>query len=708
VTRGAARRALAVALALACAASYVPATPRAASAEEPAAKRLPFSDDLPAPPPLPETLDRRFHGEMTSFDGDRVGYRWKWTSDAELADFEPFVPVRASTRGGFERRGDGVLAGSGSAGLRLRLGMLSDLKVGVDAVLEDPHDLGVVLVNPGESDESILCLVQDRFFTRFDRAAGNTNMINKLGGVADKDRVGPPGMVEFRYIDRKIQPKLAKGHHVRFDVLRKLLETTFTITPKGEPPVVFHGKDTDAPLSRFQAGVYVAGSAARFGPLEIEGRIDPAWCAENGVLPFVANDLLHPGNRFKGPERKAAELVETFTKQVRAGTPLDAKGAVQPEALAKLVGDAKVPLVIRIRAAEALADSGRAEGGVGTNVAKMLDAPDVETRVLAWRVLRPRLPWHFRYEPDADPVLRREASLLVADFFRREADEIAQGKVFVEGAWYTPLRADEIRAAWDRAWDLRGPHVRLRTNLKREWADWTFGALEAAYREMTRLAGREPPRETLPVSVLLFASSDDFKGFCGGNGYEQKAAWGRFADLDRLLAFDTFQKPSAPLGQLHLFAKLFTRAATSMTWPAWFEEGRATWFAHPDYANASWDGTTLRVGQAAKGIPVTLLTSALTQERLWPVADFLEKDPRSLTSEERRVWYAYAWGLHAYLMDHAPEGERVRFAEWQSALEKMKPSPRDVDAMGRRLFMAQHARDLAEFEQGFRAWVKTL
>jgi hypothetical protein len=38
----------------------------------------------------------------------------------------------------------------------------------------------------------------------------------------------------------------------------------------------------------------------------------------------------------------------------------------------------------------------------------------------------------------------------------------------------------------------------------------------------------------------------------------------------------------------------------------------------------------------------------------------------------------------------------------------MKPSPRDVDAMGRRLFMAQHARDLAEFEEGFRAWVKTL
>lgn len=677
---------------------------RTAFAADPPAKKLPFSDDLPPPPPLPEPLDRRFRAEMTSFDGERVGYRWKWTSDAELADFEPFVPVRASVRGGFERKADGQLSGVGTAGLRLRLGMLSDLKVGVNAVLEDPHDLGVVLARPGESDETILCLVQDRFFTRFDAAAGNANMINKLGGIPPE----APGVVEFRYVDRRPQPKLAKGQSVRFDVLRKGAETWFTIAPKGEKENVLHGKDTDKPYTEFQAGIYVAGSAATFGPLEIEGKIDPAWCQANGVLPFVANDLLHPGNRFKGPDRKAAETVEAFTKQIAAGAPADPKHAVAPESVGKFVGDAKLPLVIRMRAAEALVASGHADGGVATNVAKLLDAPDVETRVLAWRVLRPMLPWHFRYEPDGDPAVRREAALLVGAFFREEADAHAQGKVFVDGYWYTPDRADQIRGVWETSWDLRGPHVRLRTNLPKEWADWTHAALEAGYREMTKIVGREPPRETLPLSVLVFASSDDFKAFCNSNGYEQKAAWVRFADLDRLVAFDTFQRASAPLGSLHLLAKLFTRASTSISWPAWFEEGRANWFASPEYSNAKWDGTTLLVGQPGRGLPVTLLTSAVVQDRLWSLADFLDRDPRNLSVEERRLWYAYSWGLHSYLMDVAPEEDRAKFAEWQAALQTMKPSPREVDSLGRRILLAQHVRDMAEFEGRFRAWARKL
>jgi hypothetical protein len=698
-TAGAARRAAVVLVA------FVLAAPLGArvDAGEPPARKLPFADELPPPPPLPEPLDRRFRAKLVSFDGDRVGYRWGWESDAELDDFEPFVPVRASVRGGFTRK-DGAVEGEGTAGLRLRLTMLADLRVGVDAVLADPHDLGVVLSAPGTSDESILCLVQDRFFTRFDRAAGNTNMINKMGGIP----ATAPGVVEFRYVDRKPQPKLAKGHHVRFDVVRKGPETTFTIAPKGEAPTVLRGKDPDTPMTRFQPGIYVSGSGASFGPLEIEGRIDAQWCQENGVLPHVAADLLHPGNRFKGPERKAAETVETYAKVAAGRAEPDPKHPVTPETIAALVGDAKLPLVVRIRAAEALADSGEAEGGVGANVARLLDAADLETRVLAWRVLRPRLPWHFRYEPDGDPAVRREAALLVANYLREEHDAVAQGKVFVEGYWYTPSRADQIRADWSKAWDLRGPHVRLKTNLTKEWADWTLAALELGYREMVRLTGREPPRDRLPLSVLVFAKPDEYREFCSANGYDDKLGWKRFADLDRGVGLDTFDRGTMPAWPLHLLAKLVTRASTGMTWPTWFEEGRASWFASGDLKNASFDGTTLLVGQPARGMPASDISAAASQQKLWSTADFLAKDPRTLVGEERRLWYAHAWALHSFLMDAAPEDDRRRFAEWQSTLEQLRPNPLESDAMGRRVFLAFFARDLDAFEGRFREWAKKL
>lgn len=705
------RRALTVWLAAAAAAaalvSHGAPGPARAAPPDPPQKRLPFSDDQPPPPALPEPLDRRFHAALTSFDGDRVGFRWSWTSDAELDDFEPFVPVRVTVRGGFERK-DGAVHGSGTGGLRLRLGMLSDMKVGVEATLGDPHDLGVVLAGQGTSDESILCLVQDRFFTKFDAAAGNTNMINKLGGVADKDRVGPIGMVEFRYVARSLPPKFVAGQKVRFDVVRKGVETTCTMTTKGESPLVLRGKDPDAVMSRFQAGVYVAGSSATFGPLEIEGRIDAAWCQENGVLPFVAKDLLHPGNRFKGAERKAAELVETFVKQAAAATPPEPKAAVAPTSLATLVGDAKLPLVIRMRAAEALADSGGTEGGVAANIAVLLDAADVETRVLAWRVLRPRLPWHFKYEPDADPAVRRDATILIGAYFREEGDATAQGKVFIEGYWYTPSRADQIRGVWDRAWDLRTPHVRLRTNMTKEWADWTLAALEAEYREIVRVVGREPPAERLPLSVLLFATTDEYRAFCGENGYEQKAAWPRFADLDRLVAFDTFDKQTMPAWPMNLLAKMQVRATTGLSWPTWFEEGRASWFANGDYRTAKWDGKVLQVGLAGQGVSIRQVALAATQGKLSTVAEFMAKDPRTEQGDERRLWYAYAWALHAFLMDGGPEQDRTRFAEWQSTMEALKSSPIDVNAMGLRVFKAMFAKDMEAFDGRFREWLKTL
>ena len=191
------------------------------------------------------------------------------------------------------------------------LGFKNHVRVKVAARLVTPHDLGVVLAKPDTSDESILCLIQDKFFTRFDRAAGNANMINKMGAVPPT----APGVVEFRYVDRKKPPTLVRSQQVTFDVERKKDVTQFVITPDGEDPVTLEGKDPSPPFFEMNPGLYASGGAADFGPLEVEGKLDPAWFKDNDVLPHISANLLHPGNRFSGNAKRAAKLVEKFLAQ---------------------------------------------------------------------------------------------------------------------------------------------------------------------------------------------------------------------------------------------------------------------------------------------------------------------------------------------------------------------------------------------------------
>lgn len=674
-----------------------PVSPGIADDEAPR-RPLPFSTDRLPPAPLPVPLDRHVAGEIVSFDGERVGIRWGWESAAELEDFDAFVPIRSGLSGGFTWVEPGRVDGRGTGGLRLRLGMLDDLNVRVGAKLVVPHDLGVVLAKPDSSDESILCHIQDIFFTRFDDSAGNANMINKIGGIP----ATAPGDVEFRYVDRKPQPELARGDVVALDVARKSGSTSFVIEPEKRTAVTLAGKDTDTPMTRFQPGIYVAGGAAEFGPLRIEGALDPEWCQYHDVLPHVASDLLHPGNRFRGAEKRAAQRVESFLVQ-DADTP--EKKRVEPAAIGRIVGETDLPMVIRIRAAEALMERGVEDGTVVEGIASLLDSGDRPARLLAWQVLRPRLPWHFEYDPDGDARSRKDGALLVGHYLRERDEALATGKVFVDGYWYTPRRADDIRGEWERAWDLRSPRVRLRTNLTREWADWYMAAMEAAYAEMVRVVGQEPPPDALPLSVLAFRKKDDYEAFCKAHGYASKSGWGRFVDLEKNVAFVTFSKREAPYWALSQMSKLFLQKATDRYWPAWFAEGRASWFGNPSYQTSKWDGKTLTLGRIGQTTDHRILKTAAQEEKLWKVAEFLSLDPRDLDGDQRRLWYVHAWALHHWLMREAPDDVRGRFARWQQTMESQELSPREVEAVGRRRFLGLFAGKVAELDRQFREWV---
>jgi hypothetical protein len=686
-------------VAAAAIAALVPA--HRATAADPPAPKLPYSDDVEPPPALPLPLDRAFKGQLVAFDGDRVTLRWDWKSAEQLADFESFIPVRATLEGGFAAK-DGHLAASGTAGLRLRLA-LGDVEMHVPAKLTNPHDLGIALVAPGAAEDSVLCLVQDVLFTRFDGPAGNCNMINRLGGVASASS----GMKEFRYIARNPYPRIANGQEVQFDVARKGLDTSFTISVKGGDSATLQGRDNGTPLPRVTPSLYVSGGAAEFGELTISGSVDKAWCADHGVLPYVSSDLLDSGNRWKAAEKKAAELVERFARPDRAADKA-AKNGVAADAIAPFVGDVKLPLVIRIRAAEALVDRGSADGAVADRIASLLDAKDLPARVLAWQVLRARLPWHFRYSVNADAAVRRDAAAAIGAYLRERADATAKGQVFVDGKWCTPDGADGVRSEWEHAWELRTPRIRLRTDLTRKDADRCLAALEAEYRELVRLVGREPPAQCLPLSVLVFKDKPDFAAFCNANGYSAKAAWGRFVDLDDNVSFTAFDARDGLANTLGQFAKQYLHFATGRFWPAWFDEGRAAWFGSAEYGTSSFDGAALKVGLTAHGGSIDLLKVAASERRMPPIADLIVKDPRALSPEARRIWYAEVWALHAWFMGGAPESVRALFAQWQSGMEQRTTAPSDVDAAGQQTFLGLFERDLPEMDRLFGEWVVKL
>jgi len=671
------------------------------------ARRVPFSDDVLPPPPLPVPLDRHLKGAIVAFDGRRIALRWDWSSAEQLDDFEAFVPVRASLDGGV-RWSAGQVEAAGTSGLRVRLGFEGDVAIETTATLGKPHDLGLILAHPDTSDESILCLIQDEFFTRFDSSAGNANMINKMGGVPPS----APGMVEFRYVDRKPQPKLARGDVVTFTATRKKGRTTFVIAPEGKrEAVTLSGPDPadSRSFEVFAPGLYTSGGSATYGPLTIEGALRPAWFEEHDVLPHVIGDLLHPGNGFKGRVRIEAQVVEDFLAQP-AVAPQPKEGEepeprVDPERVAGIVGAEQLPLVIRMRAAESLLEKGFEGGEVERSVATLLDADELATRVLAWQVLRPVLPWHFKYEPDGPQKDRHEGALLVAHYLRERDDALAQKKVFVEGYWYTQHRADEIRAVWKQSWDLRTPRVRVRTNLPKEWADWYLAALEACYAEMVARLGREVAPERLPLSLFVFRAKKDFVEFCNGNGYEKRAAWGRFADVEKGVCFVTFDKRQAPGHELGHFAKLFLHAATDRYWPTWYDEGRASWFGDGHRRTMKWNGKVLRVGLVASGPATHAFRAVANEGRLWSTEEFLSRDPRKLEPLERGLWYTHAWALHHFLVSVAPDAFGGPFARWQSFIENVGVGPRALDEAARVEFLRLFTADLKNLDARFEAWV---
>ena len=118
--------------------------------------------------------------------------------------------------------------------------------------------------------------------------------------------------------------------------------------------------------------------------------------------------------------------------------------------------------------------------------------------------------------------------------------------------------------------------------------------------------------------------------------------------------------------------------------------------------SASFAGD-LNVGESVK-----LLAKAAADEKMPAIIDVVAKNPRDLAGAERRIWYVEAWAVHAWLVGFAPETIRGKFAQWQSVMEKLPTTPRDVDDEGLREFLAFFTKDLPDMDRAFGEWVRGL
>jgi hypothetical protein len=172
-----------------------------------------------------------------------------------------------------------------------------------------------------------------------------------------------------------------------------------------------------------------------------------------------------------------------------------------------------------------------------------------------------------------------------------------------------------------------------------------------------------------------------------------------------------FDKKDGLANTMGQFAKQFHHFATGKFWPLWYDEGRAAWFGNADYGTVSFDGTDLHVGLVGHGDSVKLLAKLADAEKMPAIIDMVAKDNKALSAmkvEDRRIWYVEAWAFHAWLVDHAPDPIRAKFADWQSAMEKLPTTPHDVDDIGLKEFLARFTKNLPDMDREFREWVQGL
>jgi hypothetical protein len=297
----------------------------------------------PSPPAVPaqaaKTLKEFFKGKLVSVKGRRVELAYDFADPAQEKDWAPVYPFQKPQGSGGWRITAAALRGDGNSGWRHRATFDGDVRLTATLSCEDAKDFGAVVLDEDKTQFDIFALA-DSVFGGMDRQPPGMHMVATFQPAG----TGPGGNTEWRYVERKWEPKIG-AEPFELSVRKQGTLNEFRFGAAGK----IGGNDKEAHVGpRMAPAFYTLGSRVVVTRAVVSGVLDPAWLRSQGIA-FVSDS----------PEE---EKPDDAAPKDGGGGP--APASAEPKApavdwmdLVRKVVDSNLPRDVREKAADALAES---------------------------------------------------------------------------------------------------------------------------------------------------------------------------------------------------------------------------------------------------------------------------------------------------------------------------------------------------------------
>ncbi|MBI2921302.1 MAG: hypothetical protein HYY18_09495 [Planctomycetes bacterium] len=312
----------------------------------------------------------------------------------------------------------------------------------------------------------------------------------------------------------------------------------------------------------------------------------------------------------------------------------------------------------------------------------------------------------FAFDPDCAEARARLGEKKFEGAWVPEEEAVRRGKGLlpIGGEW---LPADEVRrrrSKWDEAWEVEGPHYRVRSNRSLASARGVLARAEDAHAAFSReiLGVVDPPPLPKKMPVLDFATLEDLQEHCrrehGGEGAAPKNVPGFFTPGEGAAHFGPLPEGSV-LSRDDVVRHECTHQASDSAFPAkgwmnvrpgfWAWEGLASYF----------ESVESRQGKILAGDPshvrFALGAKEAREGKLKPLAQFV------LTTQETLAHDYQQAAVLAHFFLHAGGGKyRERFIAYFEVVARGESD--------KGTFEKEFGKGPAEFEEEFSRYAREL
>ncbi len=232
-------------------------------------------------------VDEFFSGKITKLHRGVVTLHYDFSDEKQMEDWYenlPF-PIRGAEDQGIARDHE-KLEVKGSTGASHVALFKGDLKVTCRVKLDATEDVGGMITPHTDSHDFATFTIVEKYFHRWDNKRGGQHTVMKYGDQFKKMGFGDT-FVGFRYVARR-PPEADVISGRTFDLAYGLKRGKLWMEIEGQK---LSGKDMGVKLKVVRAGFYTIKGRMRVDDLTIEGKLDPAWLKDVGVVLTLANPI---------------------------------------------------------------------------------------------------------------------------------------------------------------------------------------------------------------------------------------------------------------------------------------------------------------------------------------------------------------------------------------------------------------------------------